>query len=332
MQFQSRIADLQTRRLIYNNLGKSPDNKGMAEHIKRELYNDYLLGKAARVFYMPVAVPISTGQTSPKTGFSVPVSHNLIITGVTHNAPTGVTLTMFNDTARQQQFSNVNVPPTALASDTSNNIYRYMPLPVPFFLEENSQIQCIAQAPGGAVNQTVTFVFQCIWTADQFSNSADDERLDKAIWASLDDPTLMQPYATAMTVPFTGTALERVTASTKQDSEPLLVLGIQQSLQAKETSTTNGPTMVLRDSSINYTFSQGVENAPNSQTFVWAYGNFTNEPEQYILFPFPYLLRPNAQLVGEFTNGSTGFEATEGQVIFLCRRVRMSLADLYTGA
>lgn len=311
--FQTGLTRLLIEEQIYRAMDSLPELRNLISRIQNVREREYLLSKVARPYFFTAEVTLTgTGANEEKSGFSTTIGHDLIIVAATSNAPSADVLVSVRDTTQDRKLTAEYVPPTALFSSLQNTTERYFRWTAPVTIKAGGQIQVNVRALT-AVTQTITFGFMAIWVADEVwrGGNQQDKELDAWVMKLIKENSMQQPYVLKMNSGLTGVANETPAPQTTTPfNKPFLLCGIQQSIANKTGSfITDPPTLQIVDQSSNYLFS-------NTAQKIWQLGNYITDPEQFIALPYPYLVRPNAQLLGLFKN-SPADAVTGGQVIYV---------------
>lgn len=278
--------------------------------------------------YRPYWQQIQTDMTGVAnqtvTGRTPTLDQDVVIAGLTSNAPAaGLLYSLQNETTRTD-FQVNPTPPTALFADVQRTTERYYRVFPQIYQQANNRLKLTVKNSATApVTQLVTNSLMGT-TAVEPSKARTQYDLDldadvaKRIEAMISgDPSQMipaAPFILQMDVPFTGVASERIqNRRTEQFSRPLLIFGAQHDFGVKSDLVTVGPTAQFTSMDQRYTWSL-------EEQFIWAFADAPTEPEQWIMYPRPILIRPNSQISANFTNGTAGGVVAAGtsHVFFYC--------------
>lgn len=285
------------------------------QRIKMRRYMQYLTSKVARPYFLPITFTFAGVAGQQVTLNTTGVNGRLIVVKATTNAATTF-LVGVKETYTNRLLQSTLVPPTSLFSNTTNTTEKYFTFPAPLVLENNATLELTIRDTVGST-QSTWFVFWCIWCPDEqfVSGNEWDRQLDEYVLDSIRSDTdyrRAKPFVLDMRVPFTTTAGERVVGTTQQQQEPLLIYGIQQNLVTKNAAfIAGGLTANFQDLATNYLWA-------TQEIPLWAFADFVTEPEQYMPFPYPLLVRPGTQMRGFFTNMSGGDEIGANDIQFIC--------------
>lgn len=313
-----------THDLLLDRASRRPINKAKQDQIRQLWMKCYYDARDFRPYWQQIQLAMTGVANQTVIGRTPTIDQDIVIAGLTSNAPAaGQLISLQNETTRQDYQVNPT-PPTALFGDVQRTTERYFPVFPQIYQQANNRLKLTAKNDATApITQTVTYSLMGTTAIEpSLARTQYDLDLDADVALRIEqmitgDPAQMipaQPFILQMDVPFTNTASERVlNRRTEQFSRPLLIFGAQHDFAAKETIALLGPTAQFTSMDQRYVWSL-------EEQFIWSFADAPTEPEQWIMFPRPILVRPNSQIQGNFTNGTAGGTIGTGtfHVFFYC--------------
>jgi len=315
--YQPRITDAIIDSMVDVDLGLTRDSaaRAKAKQLRWREYND---AKNCRPFFLQITHDFTGAAAGTTlTSFSEVANHPLIVVAMTSNLAPGAALISLKDTSTRRDFSSRTTPSTSLFGDIQNTTERYFRLNSPIHLSANSNLQMTVTDVGGGLSTSFTSWFMCIWAEGASATRiAYDAELDEYVKSRIEEEVWTSPYIISMDVTFTGVASELVNNTlTLPVAEPVLIYAGQHNFDAKANLAFTGPRVTLKTNDISFTWSQ-------RPTSIVSVADFLTEPEQWIPYIRPVLLRPNSQISGNWINGTGAGNLTgTKQLFFLAKRL-----------
>lgn len=317
--YQPRITDAIIDEMVDVDLGLERDapSRRKAKDLRWREYND---AKNCRPFWLQIQLTFTGAAGNQQTGFTLPQNHPLIVVAMSSNTDPTTSLISLQDSSTRRDFQSNPVPSTGLFGDIQQTTERYFRLNAPIHIAANSNLKLTVTDPLGTLDDHVrTFWFMCIWAEGPSATRLRyDKELDDYVKARIEEEVYTSPYIISMDVAFpaVGTASELIPNQlTVPVSEPVLIYAAQHNFAAKATLAFDGPQVTFKTNDISFDWSA-------TPQLISSFADFLTEPEQWIPFIRPVLMRPNSQIAGNFINGTGGaiISGTK-QVFFLAKRL-----------
>lgn len=312
-----------THDLLLARAGGRELDKTSTEQIRAMWRKVWADAKDNQPYWSQITTNLTGVASQTVIGRTPTIDQPVVYAGMSSNAPaTGQLISLENET-NKLQYQMQPTPPTGIFADVQRTTERFFrPFPQTYVGANNRLKLTSLNSATAPVTQLITYAFMGNTVVPP---SADRKQYDAELDAEFErrigqmlagDPDQMIPpqeLILQMDVTFDGTASQIVqNRRTDKFSRPVLILGGQHNFAAKDTIAIGGPTALL--TSMDTRTNWSVEQLP-----LWFYADYVTEPEQWIMYPRPILLRPNTQVQGTFVNGTTGaVGAGTYQLFFYC--------------